>query len=412
MHPTILTANNYYYLRGGSEWVYFEEKRLLEEAGWRVVPFSMRHPSNIASDWDQHFVEELELGQDYSLLKKLRLAPKSIYSFEARSKIRALVREVQPDICHLHNIYHHLSPAILSVLKQEGVPCVMTLHDLQLACPAYKMLTHDGVCERCKGGQYFNVVKNRCVNGSLALSALVYFETHLHKMLNSYTGNVDKFIVPSQFYADKLVEWGMDRAKISYIPNAIDVSRFSPTQSAGSGFVYVGRLVAEKGVHTLLQAAGQAGVPLTIVGEGPEKEALQELAKKSGTDVSFAGYLSGDQLHAAIRNARAVVLPSEWYENAPISVLEAFAFGVPVIGADIGGIPEMIEDGVTGAIFESGNVGALASVLKVYADLSNDSILELGRAARASLDGRFDQQTHLDSLRALYGSLVPSLPAG
>ena len=385
--------------------MYFEESRLLEEAGWEIVPFSMHHPSNIASDWDTHFVEELELGQDYSLAKKMRLAPKAIYSFEAKRKIKALIREVKPDLCHLHNIYHHLSPSILGVLKREGVPSVMTLHDLQLACPAYKMLTHDGVCERCKGGQYRNVVQHRCVNGSLALSALVYFETYLHKALDSYVSNVDRFVVPSRFYAEKLIEWGLPKAKITYLPNAIDPSRFDPATEAGEGFIYVGRLAAEKGVHTLVRAAGDAQVPLTVVGEGPEEAALRALADAESIDVRFTGYLSGDALHDAIRAARAMVLPSEWYENAPISVLEAFALGVPVIGANIGGIPEMIEDGHTGAVFESGNTTALADTLSRFAALTNEEVRSLGCAARESLNGRFDQASHLTELLELYDTV-------
>ena len=182
--PTLLAVNNYHYLRGGADAVFFEEARLLGEMGWSVVPFSMQHEQNLPSEWSSFFVSEIEFGQDYGPLEKVSKGLKSVYSFEAQSKLRALMNEVQPDVVHMHNIYHHLSPSILSVISEAGVPAILTLHDLKLACPAYKMLRNGGPCEDCKGGKTFNVVRNRCVKGSLALSGLVYFETMLHKLLH------------------------------------------------------------------------------------------------------------------------------------------------------------------------------------------------------------------------------------
>ena len=150
--PRLLNINNYHYRRGGSDVVYLEHASLLETQGWSNSFFSMHHPKNLATPWSKYFVEELEFGHDYSLLKKLGMAGKAVYSFEAQRKIRALLNEFQPDVAHLHCIYHHLSPSILPVLKSYGVPVVMTAHDLKIACPAYKMLNSTGVCERCNNG--------------------------------------------------------------------------------------------------------------------------------------------------------------------------------------------------------------------------------------------------------------------
>ena len=174
--PTLLSVNNYYYRRGGAEVVFLGQNRLFEDIGWRVIPFSMQHSSNFDTPWSEYFVNEIEFGAQYSTWQKLAWIPKVIYSFEARRKLARLVDMVQPDVCHAHNIYHHLSPAILSLVKSRGVPVVLTLHDLKLACPAYKMLTHDGICERCKGGRLYNVMWHRCIKESISLSAVVMLE--------------------------------------------------------------------------------------------------------------------------------------------------------------------------------------------------------------------------------------------
>jgi len=201
--PRLLSINNYYYHRGGSEAIFFEHNRMLEELGWSVVPFAMRHASNLETPWSQYFVDDLEMHGDYSLAQKLTRLPKVIYSFEARRRLDQLMARARPDIAHGHNIYHHISPSILGLLKRRGIPTVLTLHDLKIACPAYNMLAHDGVCERCRGGKLYNVVLNRCIGGSAAMSLVVMLEAALHKLLGSYRRHVDCFIVPSRFYVEK-----------------------------------------------------------------------------------------------------------------------------------------------------------------------------------------------------------------
>lgn len=405
MAPCIIAANNYFYHRGGSEAIYFSEISQLEGRGWKVVPFSMDHPRNIASKWGEFFVNELEFGASQTLWSRVRAAPKFVYSLEAKRKIELLIRTVRPDLCHLHNIYHHLSPSILSAVRSAGIPSVLTLHDLKIACPAYTMLTHDGICERCKSGNYLNVVRHKCVNNSLIQSGLVYLEARLHKLLDSYASNVDRFVVPSQFYRDKFVEWGVNPESLVYIPNSINVDNFTPTWEVGDYFVYVGRLVAQKGIATLVRAAHQAGVALRVVGTGPLEEELKKEAESLGADIEFTGYLSGSGLHSLIANARGLVLPSEGYENAPISVLEAYALGTPVLGADIGGIPELIETAETGFVFRSGDRDDLAAKLSDLREMPIGGVLQLGRNARKLAELEFDNSLHLSRLLQLYASL-------
>ncbi|WP_047393375.1 glycosyltransferase family 4 protein [Chitinibacter sp. ZOR0017] len=403
--PRLLSVNNYHYRRGGSDVVYLEHAALLEKLGWRNAFFSMHHPKNFASEWSEYFVEEIEFGHNYSLVDKVKMASKIVYSFEAQKKIKRLVNDFKPDVAHLHCIYHHLSPAIIPTLKSLNVPVVMTAHDLKIACPAYKMLNETGICEKCKDGSVINVIKHRCLRNSLAASAIVAAETAVHRSLDTYKKHIDRIVVPSQFFMKKFVEWGWPVEKFVYIPNYVDVSQFEPAQDAGAYFLYFGRLAPEKGVATLIHASHQAGVPLKIAGTGPIELELKALTKELGSSAEFLGYRSGGELHDLIRGARAVVLPSEWYENAPMSVLESFALGKPVIGADIGGIPEMVINGTSGWTFTSGNVDDLTEVLRQVAGCPDDALVQLGYSARQMVAEHFNREQYVNKIQALYSDL-------
>ncbi|MYN17672.1 glycosyltransferase [Rugamonas sp. FT107W] len=401
----LLSINNYHYRRGGSDVVYLEHAALMEELGWENGFFSMQHPKNFDTPWSRYFVDELEFGHAYGLADKMAMAAKVVYSFEAQKKLKRLLQDFRPGVAHLHCIYHHLSPSILPTLAAAGVPTVMTAHDLKIACPAYKMLNDGGICERCKDGSVLNVVKHRCVRGSLGASSIVAVESLLHRRLNTYQKHLDKVVVPSRFFMEKFIEWGWPRDKFVYIPNYVDASRFEPDYAAGDYFLFFGRLAVEKGGATLLRAAHAAGVKLKMVGTGPEQEALLALQAQLQGDVEFLGYKTGAELHALIRGARAVVLPSEWYENAPMSVLESYAFGKPVIGAAIGGIPEMIDQGETGWTFESRNVDQLADVLRRVRALPDAAVERAGRAGRALVEQRFNRAGYVGATLQLYADL-------
>lgn len=402
---TLLSVNNYYYYRGGAETVFLEHNRMFEERGWRIVPFAMQHPKNLTTPWSKYFIDQIEFGEQYSFRERLARVPKVIYSVEARRKLAALLDEVRPDICHAHNIYHHISPSILSLLRERGVPTVMTLHDLKLACPAYNMLASDGICERCRGGRLHNVLVHRCIKGSAALSAVVMLEAALHRLLGTYEKCVSRFVVPGRFHIEKLVEWGLPRSLFRHVPNFVDAQRYRPQYQPGDSFVYVGRLSREKGIATLIRAAARCRRRVCIVGTGPQLDELQTLATELGVDVRFAGYLSGESLHAAIAQARAVVLPSEVYENAPMSVLEAYALGKPVIGSAIGGIPELVQEGVTGVTFPSGDAAALAERMDRIADMPGSEVERMGRAGRAWVERDFTAAIYRERIREIYGEL-------
>jgi len=405
----LLSINNYHYRRGGAEVVFLEQNKILEKIGWKVIPFSMKHAKNESTEWQDHFVNEIEYGADYGWHNKFINALKIIYSWEAKNKLQSLIDTIKPDVAHLHNIYHHLSPSILPVLKKNGVPTVMTLHDLKLLCPSYLMLNASGVCEKCKGGHIYNVVTNKCMKQSLPLSSLIFSETLVHRVFNIYKKNIDTFILPSQFYLNKFIEWGWEPDRLIHIPNFVDVDLLKPNYQPGKYFVFFGRLSKEKGVKTLIHAAHEANVELKVIGNGPLEEELKILVSSLGANVIFLGYQTGEALHKVIRNARAVVLPSEWYENAPMSVMESYALGKPVIGANIGGIPELIREDETGVTFESANTESLSHALNQFKNMKDEAVIEMGKTARQWVENEYTVEKYSERLHNLYSRLGVSL---
>ena len=408
--PKLLSLNTYNYRRGGSDAVFLDHDALFREMGWETAVFTMHHPKNEPSLWSPYFADELEFGHAYSIWNKMAMAGKVIYSWEARNKLAKLLDKFTPDIAHAHCIYHHLSPSVLSLLHERGIPTVMTAHDLKLACPAYKMLNKHGICEKCKHGNLSHVILNRCIHNSLATSSLVAVESAIHKGLGLYKNNLDRVVTPSRFFRQKLMEWGWPADKLVYIPNFLDHSQYSPDYNPGKYFFYFGRLAPEKGIDTLIRSASQAGVWLQIAGTGPYEQELKAVADKYGGKIDFLDYCSGNKLWELIRKARAVVLPSQWYENAPISILEAYASGKPVVGARIGGIPEMIPSAEVGWLFESGDVEQLAECLRNIQDMADDSLIEMGVQARCHVADNFSKARYINEFIALYRSLGVSTP--
>jgi len=401
----LLAINNYFYRRGGAETVFFDQMAMFAEIGWDVVPFAMQHEANQPSPWSEYFVSEIEYGRASSPLRKLTQAASILYSFEAQRNIARLIARARPAVAHAHNVYHHLSPAIFSTLKDAGIPVVMTAHDLKLACPAYKMLRDAKPCEDCKGGHVYNVLRHRCIKDSIPLSGLVLAETLLHRGLGLYRDKVDRIVVPSRFYVEKLVEWNWPREQLRYIPNFVDVTAFQPAWDEGDYFVFAGRLAPEKGLATLIRAAARAKQRLIVAGTGPEQAALRQLVSELDADVRFVGHLGGADLHRLIGQSRALVLPSEWYENAPLSILEAYALGRPVIGAAIGGIPEMVRDGETGYLARPGDVNDLADKLGTLAAVSVAQRAQIGASGRQWIAQDFSAQAYRDRTLSLYAEL-------
>jgi glycosyltransferase involved in cell wall biosynthesis len=402
----LLSVNNYYYPRGGAEVLFLEQNRILENAGWEVVPFAMRHSRNLATPWDRYFPDEIEFGGNYGIAEKIVRAARVIYSMQAREKLGELLSAFSPRVAHVHNIYHHLSPSILSLLRDRGIPVVMTVHDLKLACPAYTMMRGNRPCESCRGGRVHNVLLNKCMKGSVALSGLIMLEAAAHRLSGIYESGVARFVAPSRFVLETLVHWGWRRDVFVHVPNFVDVARFQPGREAGRRFVFCGRLDNLKGVGTLLRAAALAKQPVTIVGRGPEEASLRKLSDELRADAIFTGHLTKDALVGALQSARAIVVPSETNENAPLSLLEAYAAARPVIGSNIAGIPELVREDKTGALFPTGDVQALAATLERFAQLPDSRVTDMGQAGRRWVERDFSPAVYRDRLVDLYASLT------
>lgn len=403
--PRLLSVNSYHYHRGGADNVYFQHAALMEGLGWQNAFFAMHYPQNLPTEWSRYFADEIQIGHDYTLAQKAVKATQVVWSFDAQRKLRRLLADFRPDVAHLHNIYHHLSPSILPVLRKAGVPVVLTAHDLKIACPNNKMYNALGVCERCKGGRFLNVVRHRCVQDSRAASAIVAVEAMVARWSRAYLDNVDRIVVPSRFFLEKFVEWGWPRDRFVHVPNWIDAARFAFDPAPGDYLLYLGRLTEEKGVATAVDAARRAGVRLRLAGDGPMMPALRETLAADAGRVELLGFRRGEELANLVRGARAVVVPSEWYENAPLSVLESMAAGKPVIGARIGGIPELIDDGRTGWLFRAADVDGLADLMRSVVAMPDASIAAMGREARARVERDYSRDGYSEAVLSLYASI-------
>jgi glycosyltransferase involved in cell wall biosynthesis len=398
----LLSLNSYHYRRGGADVAYLEQDALFGGLGWETAVMSMHHPQNLASPWSGFFVDELEFGRARGTVDKVVKAVKVVYSLEAQRQLRRLLAVFRPDVAHLHCTYHHLSPSILPVLHQAGIPTVLTAHDLKIACPAYKMLNRGGICERCKDGSVLNVVRHRCIRDSIGASAIIAIEAGLHRWLDTYKRYLGRVITPSRFYRAKLMEWGWPQDKLVHVPNFVDSEQFRPCFAPGDYVLYAGRLAPEKGVRTLIRAAHRSGVRLRVAGTGPIEGELRGMPEAA--EVEWLGFCAADSLWDQVRGARALVLPSEWYENAPLSVLEAFASGTTVVGADIGGIPELIDED-TGWVFRSGDVEDLAGTLARVAGTPAATLAEMGRCARRRVEEAFSRERYVEGVLSVYRGL-------
>jgi glycosyltransferase involved in cell wall biosynthesis len=402
--PHLLSINNFHYRRAGSDALFMDHDRLFQSRGWSTAVFSMRHADNEPSAWEPYFVEELELARSYSIADRLRLAGKVLYSFEARAQLQRLLAQFSPDIAHVHSVYHHISPAIMPVLHARGIPIVLTAHDYKLACPAYKMFDGRNICEECKGGKLTPLIRKRCIYGSAAISTLVAAESALHRALASYD-YVQRIVCPSLFMRRKFIEWGWPAEKLVHVRNFFDAALWQPTFEPGDYFLYFGRLAPEKGIPTLLRAAALARVPLKVVGSGPMQSDLLQLAQSLELRVEFIPHSSTRQLSMLIGGARATVLPSEWYENASLAILESMACGKPVIASSIGGNPEMVLPERNGWLFAARDVDALAERLRTVADMPDARLSAIGRQAREFVAAEFSSEQYFAAMSAVYSSV-------
>ena len=366
---------------GGSVSAFFETKKLLEKRGHQVIVFSMQDESNEASEYSRYFVSHFDINQTKNFPEKVRLALRSIHNREAQKKLEQLIQDTQPEVAHIHNIYHYLTPAIFFTLKKHNIPIVFKLSDYKIICPNYKLFTEGKICERCRGGKYYNAVRHKCLKNSYAVSAVAMLEAYYHRWKKSYD-LIDRFLAPSNFMIEKVSSFGFPREKMTLLRNVLNFFNFQPSFAKENYFAYVGRISEEKGLNTLLEAVAILqkennlfNHKLLIVGQGPEEENLKKLARQLKIEklVKIKGFLpkNSPEWVKLFQKARFTVLPSIWYDNSPVAISESMAFGTPVIVSHLGGTPEMIEDGKSGLVFQAGQAEDLAEKIKtMLSDLS------------------------------------------
>lgn len=355
----ILLSNKFYYRRGGDCIYMLNLEQLLKVHGHDVAVFAMDYPENNGSEWTRYFPNEIMFAPGIGMLETFM----RMFGFgEVKRKFNSLLNDFKPDVVHLNNIHTQLSPVLARLAHERGIKVIWTLHDYKLLCPRYDCLRNgNAVCEECFVDKHM-VLEYKCMKNSKLASMLAYKEAMKwsREKLESYT---DTFICPSQFMYNKMVQGGFDRRKLYTLCNFIDIERTRrDSYDKENYYCFIGRLSLEKGIETLIEAAQTLPYHLKIIGNGPLADILKE--KANGANIEFTGHKEWPEIKEIVGKARFSVIPSEWYENNPLSMIEAQCLGTPVLGANIGGIPELIEEGVSGMCFESRNIKDLKNKIE------------------------------------------------
>ena len=404
----ILYCNKYNFPFSGTEVYLFELMDLMRSGGHEVALFSMSDPRGPSTAYDRHFVSHIDFKRPkWGLISNARLAAHAIYSREARRRLRGMIAEFRPDVAHVRNIYHHLSPSILWELKKHGVPVIYHLNDFKLLCPSYNMVAHGRACEKCSGRKFWHVATEDCYTGGRRSALVLAAEAYIHKWFRTYERCVARFLAPSQFVKHKLIANGWNAKKIDVLPHFQKLPEKAPPPNADAAILYFGRLSAEKGVADLVQAMECAQhVSLVIAGDGPERPALQSLAQELKlTNVEFVGHQNGNDLDKLISASRFTVLPSRAYETLGKTILESYAWGRAVVATDLGSRRELVQEGETGLLFRPGDVGQLASAIRFLADRPALAA-RMGLNGRELLRERHSPESHYIALSRLYEDLA------
>lgn len=357
----ILLVNKFYYRRGGDCVYMLSLEEILKAHGHEVAVFAMDYPENQPSEWEKYFPSEVNFRLGKGMIESF-LRPLG-YSREVRKKFKALLDAFQPDVVHLNIIHSHLSPVIAEIAHNRGIKVVWTMHEYKLLCPRYDCLRNGSVvCEECFRYKS-RVLAYKCMKNSMLASVLAYGEAVKwnRRCLDKYT---DVFICPSQFIAEKMLQGGFSQKKLVPLCNFIDVEKCKRNDgyTKKDYYCFIGRLSHEKGVKTLIEASNRLpDYRLIIIGGGPIEKELKAIA---GDHVEFVGFKQWNEIKVLVGGARFCVIPSEWYENNPLSIIEAKCLGTPVLGARIGGIPELIDEN-SGFLFESRNVDDLTKKIQL-----------------------------------------------
>lgn len=399
----ILEINVFNYRKGGSEAVYFSTIELLKEHGDEVVNFALKWKDNDSSPFEKFFPESKETRR--GLFRSVKNIVNYFYDSEAATKLEALIETEKPNLAQVHLIWGQITGSILPVLKRHHIPVIFTIHEYRIVCPAYTFRNGKGVvCEQCKGRHFYKSITNKCCKGSYGLSAMMAAEQYFRNAFLNPAKYIDGFVYVSQFAKSKLEQYmpALKNKPNIVLYNLTDNIKktIADKEDAEKYYLFFGRLSYEKGIKTLISAFMETPhCKLRIAGTGPLEDELKEFVQRNDmTNVEFLGYQSGQPLRELVENAYFIMVSSEWYENNPMTIIEGYAAGVPVIGARIGGIPEIIEDGKTGYLFESGNKEELVDLINKSVALDNVKYKTMCHCALEFAKEHFDRDKYYPRL--------------
>jgi glycosyltransferase involved in cell wall biosynthesis len=398
MDKKILFAHNYAYLRGGSEKVCFDEMKILEAHGVFVDSISVNDATSIRMNG--------AVANNISEPTTVDRLANLFWNRKSRAMLdRILNGKVDYDILHAHNIYGRLSHSLVSVAKKHGLKVVVTLHDMKYVCPHYTALNNNNLCSDCSGGRFYKASINKCHKDSYVASTLISFELYF-LYYSGLLSLVDEFISPSKFLIDYYKKSGFP-FNINYIPNFLpDMEKPNlKNEEIDKGYyLYVGRLSYEKGVMTLLKAFKKNRRKLIIIGDGPLLNEIKNYIKDSqlGNTVTLTGYLNTEGVHSYIESCSALIVPSEWYENAPITILEALSYGKKILASNIGGIPEMVHENKNGFLFSPSNCNSINEAIEKFELLSSNDQMRMKDYSLSLSNTIFSEKEHYKKIMNLY----------
>jgi glycosyltransferase involved in cell wall biosynthesis len=401
----ILFVNKFLYAKGGAETHMLALARVLQSLGHELHFFGVRTERVETPPEQTTLVEAGDYRNPGGPLRRAAIVLEVLFGPAAERGLGRALRRFRPHLVHLHNVYHQISPFALRAVRAAGVPAILTAHDSKLVCPAYSLYDGRSFCFNCRKHAFWNILLKRCSGKGRSGDWLLTAEAYLHHLLRLYERHIDWIVSPSRFLADRLLEGGWPRQRLSVLHNALDLRVYRPQFHPGEYMLLAGRLCHGKGVAILIEAARLVpDVPVVIAGDGPLRGQLQA-ATSSLPNLRWVGYQPQEALLATLAGARALILPSLWPENCPVSVLEAYALGKPVIASVTGGTPELVNDGQTGLLIPPGSVYELAEAMAtLWADPNRAE--RMGRRARAEAERRFDLRDYVDAITQLYRRLA------
>ncbi|MBU1613379.1 glycosyltransferase family 4 protein [Patescibacteria group bacterium] len=403
----VLQINKYFFHRGGAEAVFLSTIDSLRARGHEVSEFSMRKKENLPSEYSAYFASELpEFSEKQDLFASTKIFLRLFKAKDIENKLNALISAVDPEVAHLHNAYHHLSASTFRTLYKRRVPIVMTVHDVQPMCPNHRMIrgTDDTLCERCHKHKYYHCFFNRCVRYSRSMSFAASVEAYYYYLKNIWE-MADLFICPSHFMMDKMVEWGFSRKKMRLLRNSYSVPELYPP--LGDKIVYIGRMHVEKGIKILMSALPHLRqYPTVIAGNGPEANWVDTTIRQcSLSNVETRGWVSGEALRKLMAEARVIVVPSLFYENCSMTILESMSNGRLVVASDRGGNPELIVNGETGFLVKPENFESLVEGIREAMGLSDIEAQVISKRAREYVEQNHSTEEYIKKLEEIYNEV-------